>query len=76
MDDRNLITLAQFSAHLNCASKTHLLVTGQTAPSSYFVDTEALIARSYRKEALQHLQEATPAVEPIAFSEISRDIRG
>lgn len=76
MNGGTSITAAVFSAYLKCVSKAHLLATGETAPSSYFVDHEALIAGAYRNRAVRHLRETSPGVEPIAFSEVSRDIGG
>jgi predicted RecB family nuclease len=74
MNDGTPITVAVFSAHLRCVSKANLLVTGHTAPSSYFVDNEALITEGYRKKAVRHLRESSPDFESIAFSEVTRGI--
>src|SRR4051812_27424030 len=74
MDGGTPITLAVFSAYLKCVSKAHLLITGQAAPSSYFVSNEAFITDGYRNSAVRHLQESLPGFEPIAFSDVTRDI--
>ena len=74
MDGGTPITLAVFSAYLKCVSKAHLLITGQSAPSSYFVNNEAFITEGYRSRAVRHLQESLPGFEPIAFSDVTRDI--
>src|SRR4051794_12752594 len=74
MDGGTPITLAVFSAYLKCVSKAHLLITGQSAPSSYFVNNEAFITEGYRSRAVRHLQESLLGFEPIAFSDVTRDI--
>lgn len=68
------ITVAVFSAYLKCVTKAHHLATYQKAPSSYFVDNEALIAEEYRNRAVRHLRESSSGFELIAFSEATRDI--
>jgi hypothetical protein len=74
MDGGTQITPAVFSAYLKCVSKAHLLITGQMAPSSYFVDNEAFITEGYRNRAVRHLRESLPGFEPIALSDVTRDI--
>jgi predicted RecB family nuclease len=71
MDSRTPITMAIFSAYLKCVSKANLLVRGQTAPNSYFVDNEALITEGYKKKAVRRLRESSPDFEPMAFSEVT-----
>ena len=74
MDDGTSITASVFSAYLKCALKAHLLVAGQTVPSSYFADNEEFIAKGYKTKALRHLRKSALGFELVAFSEVSRDI--
>src|SRR5687768_17471496 len=65
-----------FSAYLKCATKAYLLATGETAPSSHFADAEARIVEAYRSRVVRHFRDASLRVEPIAFSEVGRDLGG
>jgi predicted RecB family nuclease len=63
-----------FSASLKCATKAYLLATGETASSSHFVDAEACIVEAYKNRVIRHFRGASLRVEPIAFSEVRRDL--
>src|SRR3954452_16853524 len=63
-----------FSAYLKCVTKAYLLATGETAPSSHFANAEACIVEAYRNRVVRHFRAASPPVEPIAFSEVGRDL--
>jgi hypothetical protein len=69
MDDGTSITASVFSAYLKCALKAHLLVAGQTVPSSYFADNEEFIAKGYKTKALRHLRKSALGFELLIFTE-------
>src|SRR5689334_17119946 len=64
------ISAANFSAYLRCATKAYLMMTGQSAPSTYFSDLEASIARLYRERLPPHTFGRSGADVLVDFSNI------
>lgn len=55
MGANNLITAATFSAFLECPTKGYLLGIGETAPDTFFGDTETRIYSKYKEEMRKKL---------------------
>jgi hypothetical protein len=70
MKGSNSITAAIFSAFVKCSTKAHLLAIGESAPSTYFADTEARISSAYKTMARRRLRDETEFAGPLDFGQL------
>ena len=70
------ISVAVFSAFLNCPTKGHLLSISEPAPGAFFVDIEARVSSNYKVVAKRQLRIRGEVAEFIDFEQRSRNLNG
>jgi hypothetical protein len=68
--ESNSITAAVFLAFLKCPTKGFLLARDETAPDTFFTDTQARISSMYKSLVSQALRVGGEVIEPLDFSEL------
>src|SRR5215471_8425032 len=71
--ESNSITAAVFVAFLQCPTKGFLLARDETAPDTFFTDTQARISSMYKSLVSQTLRDGGEVIEPLDFSELCAD---
>jgi hypothetical protein len=56
MNTGDSITAAVFTAFLECPTKAHLLVIGESAPATFFTDIVARISSMYKSVASRRMR--------------------